>query len=208
MRKIAIWMLAATLATGAVRAQDAGTQQQIDKLAGQMQDIIEAQAAQNKQLATLEQEISALRDKINTPVVNNSASVEDLQKLADKLREIDGKRQDDKELILKNMGELKNFVAKTLAETASTPPPTPHNNHHTTPPPKDSGDETATPETTTQKSYEYKVQEGDSLTAIIKAYRAKGVKVTLSQVLKANPGLNANTLYAGKTIVIPDASGK
>ena len=61
---------------------------------------------------------------------------------------------------------------------------------------------------TPQTGFEYKVQAGDSLSAIIKAFRAKGVKTSLTQVLKANPGLNANTLYVGKTIFIPGAAPK
>jgi len=74
--------------------------------------------------------------------------------------------------------------------------------------PKDTPDETTPEATEPQKGHEYQIQAGDSLSAIIKAFHEKGVKVTLSQVLKANPGLNANTLYVGKTIFIPDAAAK
>ena len=81
MRKIAFWLLAGTLATSGIHAQDAATQQQIDKLTGQLQDIVEAEAAQGKRLDTLEHDLSDLRDKVNIPAVNNYANNDDLQSL-------------------------------------------------------------------------------------------------------------------------------
>ena len=149
----------------------------------------------------MEHDVADLRDKINTPAVNNYANAEDLQKLATELKEIDHKRQADRELILDKI--------QALATLAATPPPTSH--HHVTaePPPENSSSDTSsTDTTTTEQSYNYKVRAGDSLSAIIKAFREKGVKVTLSQVLKANPGLSANTLIVGHTISIPDPSAK
>jgi LysM repeat protein len=50
---------------------------------------------------------------------------------------------------------------------------------------------------------EYQVQSGDSLSAIAKAYRDKGVKVTVPQILAANPGLKPETMKAGQKIIIP-----
>ena len=38
--------------------------------------------------------------------------------------------------------------------------------------------------------------------------RAKGVKVTTTQILAANPGLNPNSLIVGKKIFIPDPNAK
>ena len=40
------------------------------------------------------------------------------------------------------------------------------------------------------------------------AYRANGVKVTVAEVLKANPGLNPNKLRVRQKIYIPDPSLK
>ena len=59
-----------------------------------------------------------------------------------------------------------------------------------------------------QKGYEYVVQVGDTIGLIAKAYREKGVHVSSTQILKANPGLEANKLYVGKKIFIPDANAK
>jgi LysM repeat protein len=41
------------------------------------------------------------------------------------------------------------------------------------------------------------------LSAIVEAYRTKGIKVTLKQVLEANPNLNEKKLYVGQKIFIP-----
>jgi len=37
------------------------------------------------------------------------------------------------------------------------------------------------------KGYEYIVKSGDTIAAIVAAYQQSGVKVTVNQVLKANP---------------------
>jgi hypothetical protein len=42
-----------------------------------------------------------LGDKVNAPQVSASASRDDLKKLAEQVQEIDRKRQDDRDLILK-----------------------------------------------------------------------------------------------------------
>ena len=49
----------------------------------------------------------------------------------------------------------------------------------------------------------YTVQDGNTLAEIVKAYRDKGVKVTVQQVLDANPGLKATNMKVGQKIFIP-----
>jgi nucleoid-associated protein YgaU len=73
---------------------------------------------------------------------------------------------------------------------------------------KPAEDNSAPVAATPQNGYEYTVKAGDSLSAIAKAYRDQGVKVTTTQILKANPGLDANKLFSGKKIFIPDAAAK
>jgi LysM repeat protein len=198
MKKIFLGLLVLILAVSFVRAQDAGTQQQIDKLSGQIQDILAAQEQQGKRLAALEKEISDLTDKVNTPAVNSSASAEDLKALAEKVQEIDKKRQDDRELILK---QIENLVK------ISGGPSTGHKPKPVADTTAASGDNSTTP-AVPQKGYDYTIAPGDTLSAIAKAYRAQGVKVTTAQIIAANPKLNANALIAGKKIFIPDANAK
>jgi LysM repeat protein len=195
MRKISFLILFAALTVGAVFGQDAGTQAQIDKLSGQIQDLLAAQEQQTKQLAAVQRDISELRDKVNTPQVNDSASSSDLKSLAEKVQEIDKKRQADRELILKQIEQLGKVAAGAPVKTHAKPAPAP------------APDETAAP-AVPQKGYEYTVKAGDTIGLIAKAYRDQGVKVTSSQILKANPGLDATKLYVGKKVFIPDPNAK
>ena len=184
------------LLTGTMLAQDAGTQQQLDKLSGQIQDLLAAQEQQTKQFAALQKDISELREKVNTPQVD-AASRADLKSLAEKVQEIDKKRQADRELILDQIKQLGKVAGGVPVKTRTKPAVAPA----TTP------DETAAP-TMPQKGYEYTVKAGDTIGLIAKAYRDQGVKVTSTQILKANPGLDATKLYVGKKVFIPDPNAK
>jgi len=195
-----IWIvLASVLLTGLpVPAQESATQQQIDRLSGQIQDLQEAQALENKRLDALERDLADLRDKVNTPVVNDYASRGDVKKLADQLQEIDRKRKEDSDMIAKQFEAL----AKTAA---AAPVPVIHPSR----PPAKIPDTVAseTPAVPT-KGYEYEIKAGDTLHLIAKAYRDQGVKVTTAEIIAANPKMNPNVLIPGKKIFIPDASAK
>jgi LysM repeat protein len=192
MKRILLSVLLAALAIAPVYAEDA-TQQQIDKLSGQIQDLLDAQAQQGKRLDAMAKEISELRDKVNTPQVSDSASRDDLKNLAEQVQEIDKKRQADRALILKEIEKLGKISAAPTTRSKPAPVTT-------------SADDTAP--ATPQKGYEYQVQAGDTLAAIAKAYRDQGVKVTTSQILKANPKLDPAKLYVGQKVFIPDPNGK
>jgi LysM repeat protein len=196
MKRLSLCLLLAGLTALPAFAQDAATQQQIDKLSGQIQDLMEGQAQQGKRIDALLKEVNDLHEKVNTPTVKeDNASRADLKKLAEQLQEVDHKRAADRELILDNINKL--------AKVAAGAPVTPRRN--TTP---KATEDPGTPAGTPQVGHEYKVQAGDSLGLIVKAYRDQGVKVTTAQVLKANPGLDPNKLYVGKVIFIPDPAAK
>jgi LysM repeat protein len=192
MKKISLWLLILTFTVCAARGQDAATQQQIDKLSGQIQDMQDALGVQAKHLDALEKEIGDLRDKLNQPAAGDSASADDLKKLAAQVQEIDKKRQADNEQIMKaieKLGKAGGVAAhKPAAAVASdTPAPAPGGK---------------------QKGYDYTIAAGDTVSAISKAYRSQGVKVTTEQILAANPGLNPNSLIVGKKIFVPDPEAK
>ncbi|HEU5396818.1 MAG TPA: hypothetical protein VFV81_06605, partial [Verrucomicrobiae bacterium] len=133
MKRISFWLSVLVLAAvfgvgGTARAQDAATQQQIDKLSGQLQDILDAQAAQGKRIDALEKQVADLSDKLNQPAVNNSASADDLKKLAAQVQEIDQKRQADNQKILDQLEKISRLGAgssrrSTPAATESAPAP-------------------------------------------------------------------------------------
>lgn len=204
MKRIYLGLLIASLGAGSAYAQDAATQQQLDKLTGSIQDLTETIAQDGKRIDALEKSLNDLRDKVNTPApTGDYAANDDLKKLAQQVQEIDRKRQEDRDLIVEQI--------KKIAAAAGSGPV-----HIHTPPPDttvssgggsvDSG--TSDTPSGPQTGHYYIVKKGDALGAIVKAYRDAGVKVTTSQVLKANPGLDPNKLYVGKKIFIPDANAK
>jgi phage tail protein X len=197
MRKISLWIFIFVFTASLARAQDEATQQQIDKLSGQIQDLLDAQAAQGKRLDALEKQIADFADKLNQPAANDGASADDLKKLAAQVQEIDKKRQDDNALILSQLEKLAKAGGVPVAPhkpSPIVPPATPISSAPTT--------------GAKQNGYEYTIATGDMVATIAKAYRAQGVKVTTDQILAANPGLNPNKMIVGKKIFIPDPNAK
>jgi LysM repeat protein len=191
MKRISILLMGLTLATltPAVRAQDAATEERLNKLNGLVQDLVEDKASLKKQLDVMAKEIQSLREQGSS--ASSAASAEDLKRLAEKVQEIDRKREADKELILKEIEKLgKSIGAAARTRQTSTPPQK-----------SESGGGGAG--AVSDKGYEYVVQTGDTLSAIVAAYKEQGVKVTVDEILKANPGLKATSLVVGKKIFIP-----
>jgi septal ring factor EnvC (AmiA/AmiB activator) len=195
MRKISLWALIFIFTAFAARAQDTATQQQLDKLSGQIQDLLEAQAQNGKRMDALEREIRDLRDKVNTPPPTDSASRDDLKALAEKIQEVDRKRIEDNQHVYEQIKLLGKVVAAAPAPGAHKPSPKPP------------ADDTAPP-AVPQKGYDYVVKPGDTLALIAQAYRDQGVKVTRAQIRAANPKINFDVLLPGKKIFIPDANAK
>ena len=189
MKWILFLTYALALGTASIACgQDAATEERLNKLSGQIEDLIAAQKAQQKQLAELGKEIESLREQSTRPNVSY-ATQEDLKRLAEAVKEIDRKRTDDQEKI---QTELKK-LGKVLAAPAPTP--------KTKPIPAPS--EGSAAEKPGEKGYDHIIQQGDTLSVIVQAFKDKGIKVTVDQILKANPGLNANRLRPGQKIFIP-----
>lgn len=168
------------------------TQQQIDKLSGEMQDLRDALGVQDKRLDALEKKINDLNDKLQTGG-SGVASADDLKKLADQVQEIDKKRQADNEAILKELEKLDKALGVASSGHKASPAATTDNSTGT-------GGK--------QNGFDYEIKNGDTLAAIAKAYTDSGHKVTVSQILAANPGLNPRNMTVGKKIFIPDTNAK
>jgi nucleoid-associated protein YgaU len=181
--------LAACLTALPARAQDAAVEERLNKLSAHIEDLLAAQAEQQKRIAALSREIESLREQINRPAANY-ATAEDLRKLAEKLQEIDQKRVADNEKIIKELERLAR-----LGGGARSEPPREVKPAEPKPAPAPAGG--------TEKGYEYVIQSGDTLSGIVAACREKGIKVTVEQILKANPGLNERRLRPGQKIFIP-----
>jgi hypothetical protein len=182
-------------------AQDAATEERLNQLAGKIEDLIAAQDTQKKRIAELVREVDSLRDQANKPT-GNYASSEDLKRLTEAVREVDRKRVEDNEKIrsevradlLSIRKALEMPAGNTRKNSTSGTPAT-----HKAPSTGDEGSSTGGD----KKGYEYVIQSGDTLGVIAQAYKDKSIKVSVDQILKANPGLDAKKMVPGKKIWIP-----
>jgi LysM repeat protein len=191
MKRIFLVLAATALfVPSALRGQDAATEERLNKLAGQIEDLKASQDVTAKRIEALSKDIENLRSTLDKPS-GNYASQEDLKHLADAVKEVDRKRLEDYDKIRTELLKL----GKTLA----APPPTAKKATSTP-----AGDN-APPEKSdvSDKGFELVVKQGDTLSAIVQAYRAKNIKVTKDQILKANPGLKPENLHPGQKIFIP-----
>jgi LysM repeat protein len=170
------------------QAQKEYIEEAIKSLNTTVEGIAASQAAMHKRLSALERELAQLRDEA-AKRPNNVVTRDELKPLEEKLIEINKKREDDKRLILEKLEQL-----------AKIPPPLAP--HRATP--AANGSERSDKPDKPEKGYEYDVKPGDSLSTIVAAYRQQGIKVTLDQVLKANPNLKPGRLLPGQKIFIPD----
>ena len=168
-----------------VRAQDAATEEQLNKLRGEVTALQASNVDLQKRLADVMKELQEVREQAAKPT-GNYASADDLKQLAEKVREVDRKRVEDVELITSEIKKL----GKTMAGSGSG---------RSTKPPEDPKSGADKPE----KGYEYVIQSGDTLSTVVAEYRKQGVKVSVEQVLKANPALKPESLKVGQKVFIP-----
>jgi LysM repeat protein len=183
------WAWAQDAAAVAANAEQEYTKEQIKRLNATVEELLAAQLAMQKRLATLIEEMEGLREELALAKKNaaNAASLEDLKRLAQNVQELDHRREADKKQILEALQKLAAKAPQVSREPTNPPARAP---------------------THKEKGYEYEVQDGDTLSTIVAEYRKQGVKVTVEQVLKANPNLKPNRLIVGKKIFIPDAALK
>ena len=189
MKRIALLLSAMTMfTTSALRAQDAATEERMNKLSGAVEDLKAANEALRKHLDTLLKEVDTLREQANKPT-GNYASQESLKQLADVVREVDRKRVEDGEKVRTELLNLRKILLNQPALAKRTaPPPT------TEIPPAEKP----------QNMLEYVVQKGDTFSTIVQACREqKKLKVTGEQIQKANPNLKPDKIYPGQKIFIP-----
>jgi LysM repeat protein len=178
-------LIAAACNGGTSRAQDAATQERLDKLSGQIEDVIATQRAQQKQLESLAREIDSLREAAARHT-GNYASQDDVKHLADAIKDVDRKRMEEGKNIAKQVQDIGAMITK---EAARRPAPAPV--------------ETKADKPVNEKGYSHTVQSGDTLSTIVQAYREKNVKVSTEQILKANPKLKPEKMKVGDKIWIP-----
>jgi LysM repeat protein len=188
MKRIAFFMIAVAMCfTPSMRAQDAATEERLNKLSGQIEDLKSANESIRKQIEGLIREVEAVREQAGKPT-GNYASQESLKQLADAVKEVDRKRMEDGEKVRTELLNLRKAVLAqpTLQKKPSAAPPT----------------DNATPDKP-QKGFNHVVEQGETLSSIAASCKEQNVKVTVEQIVKANPGLKPEKLRVGQTIFIP-----
>ncbi|MCS7090795.1 MAG: LysM peptidoglycan-binding domain-containing protein [Verrucomicrobiota bacterium] len=196
-RYFGITMLLGAVVAGA--GQDAALEERLNRMEGHIRDLLTAQADLQKRINTLVRELDELREQIRAGN-GDRATQADLRRLSEAVQEVDRKRREDFEKIRQEIQHL----AKVLVQPA---PPSRTSTRGLEERPSvirsASGTKTSTVAQSAEVGYEYVVKPGDTLHAILQAYREQGIQVSLTQVLQANPGLNPNRLQVGQKIFIP-----
>jgi hypothetical protein len=171
-------------------------EEQAKRLDADLRSILETQEAiQRRQeefrqrLDRLDAELRALKEDQNRGSAN-FVTRDEFRKYVEKLKDLDEKREADKRLILSGIKDLGKAPAMSAAEPSA----------------KTAQSHAA--ETSDELPFVYTVKKNDRLRDIVAAYneyfqKHGQSKLTVEQVLKANPGLNPDRLIAGKKIKIP-----
>jgi LysM repeat protein len=161
-----------------------------------VEQLEETLQSQQKRIAALVDQIHSLREELDRLKSRNesAATQESIRRLADKIEEVDKKRQADNELVLAQLKTIGKTLSKPITPREPIIPPA-ASRPDKVPPPAD----TAPPE----NGYTYKIKDNDTLVRIVKDLNAQGFKVTQKQVMDANPKVNWSRLRVGQPIFIP-----
>lgn len=164
-------------------------EEQYRQLRSAYDDLVSALELYRRELEDLREEVRQLKQK-DAETVGQYATRSDIERLESQMRQLNEewnrKREADKELILEQIRKLR--------QVASAPPPAPTKPGKTEP---------AAP--TYDRGYEYEIQPGDTLSAIVRAYNEQlELGVTVQDVKNANPGIRERDLKPGQTVFIPD----
>ncbi|MFO1478323.1 MAG: LysM peptidoglycan-binding domain-containing protein [Verrucomicrobiota bacterium] len=190
MKRIFQFLVVAALAAPALaQGQDAAVEERLNRLSAQIQDLSEARDAQNRKLDELARQVRELQEKAGRPDTT-AASNDDLKQLAANIKEVDRKRQEDNEKIVRELKDLSRSLGSgSTRKPVAVAPTAP-----------------AADAKVPDNGYEYVIKSGDTLSLISKAYTDKGVKVSVEDILKANPGLKPDRMRVGQKIFIPGSA--
>lgn len=213
-------LLSSLLLSGvAVRAADvvalAAQQEMIDNykvLAATVEQWRTDQVAQQKQISALTAELGKLREEMAR---NNkdAAQTAQIRHLEEQVAKVDKARLADNEQTKKALDDLGVLIKKA----AVTPPPRrppviPSTSNGAGPvmgapaAPRGSGNtggSTTAPQNAVEEGFDYTVVSGDHPERIATKYRAEGVNVTASSIIKANPAVDWTKLKVGQKLFIP-----
>jgi predicted RNase H-like nuclease (RuvC/YqgF family) len=186
---------AGTPTTAAAIAAQEAAEERYKRMAADVQALQTDNESLKAKIAALEQKIDDLR-QLQASAANNSGAQDDLKRLAEKIVQVDKKREEDKQAISEEIRKAIGGLERNLANSGSSA---------RAPSPK------APPETEAPVSgndLSYTIKDGDTLSVIVHAYntdfKSKGWKtITLKQAMDANPKVDWARLRVGQKIIIP-----
>lgn len=171
----------------------------VEELTQAHAEIIQAINKLQRQYNVMAEEVSRLREAVRTPPpppdLSSAASLDSVKQLQTALVALENRflasekdRQRDNERLLKQLDKLAK-IAPTGSIPSTPKAATPSKQ------PEIAGDGTV---------YEWTVKEGETLSSIVKMVKNSGGNTSVDAILKANPGLNPNTIRVGRKIIIPE----
>ncbi len=170
------------------------SQQEIDEnyksLQGEVANLKEANDDWRKRFDEIRRQFATLHEQMDKPNPTY-ATAEDFKRLADAIKEVDRKREEDTKRILDEFAKLGNAIA--------TPPAGNRGSARQPEPPT-----TAVAQRGDETGNIYLVKKNDTFGTIALAYRALGKKeVTEKRIADANPGAESGHLKIGQKLFIP-----
>src|SRR5262249_36010020 len=160
-------------------AERAENEERFKTLNAKIDQLVEANETCQKKITRLAADVDKLKEEVERS--RNDTMKDTVKRLEDAIQEVDKKRLADNE----NISAELPTPGKTLAPSpAATNAVKPAGSGATTPRPPPGG----------EKGYEYLVKSGDTGGTILQFYRDQGVKISLRQLMEANPGVNWNKL--------------
>ncbi len=165
------------------------------RMASRVEQLEETLQNQQKRMGVLVDEIHSLREVVDRLKAKgeSTATQESIKQLAEKIEEVDRKRMADGELVSRKFAGIGKELSSAITPRTVTPPPAV----------KPDKSAPADPDQPPEKSFEYKIKDGDTLSRIVTDLRAQGWKITQKQVMDINPKVNWGKLRIGQTVYIP-----
>jgi LysM repeat protein len=175
MKRIIVGLMLVQVLAGPARAQDAALVERVNRLSVYVDELLADKARQQQQITDLTREVERLRTQLERS--DAAASREEVAALAAAVKQLEQKHRADIEFVADQVEKLR---VVPQSSRASSPP------------------------ASNARGYEYTIQPGNTLSAVAKAYQNQGIKVTVDDILKANPGLDPKRLQVGQVIFIPE----
>lgn len=137
------------------------------KLSAQMEELANTTESFRKRIQTLEEENRTLRSELSRKsegAVSPDEFTRALKEIGDKLKELDNKRVNDNKTLREEVEKLvKSLKVPSSGGSTSSTTPVP-------------------PTPVSEEGFTHTVQSGETVSSIIAAFRAQGVKTTLADV--------------------------